>query len=366
MKNEIYPYFLSEDEFIFFWKKYFENNPDKKNDYLTLYLHYPWCNNICKFCVFGQLNYHTSKNIIGEYENRTICMISKISKLFDELNITPSELYLGGGTASLWTLESLKKIRDSLNIYDNINLKNIEIHPSDLTDEKIDFYINEMKFDRVSIGIQTFDIDTLVRQHRIPADIDKLRNAVRKFQKNGIKVNIDVIAMLDGDDDNNWEIFQNDLELLVTDIKPDSIYCGPNFKSENYYEISIILREKLIKFLNTHQECMISNDFMLSLNYEDIILFRDNPYIIYLNKEMMLNTEKKNKINEITIGIGGIDNFDAISKTPDGHYIECRYIPFEKEFVYYMNKRNIEKPNNIYDTTVRIGSCEIKPPKRII
>lgn len=363
MKNEIYPYFLSEDEFISFWKEYFKNNPDKKKDYLTLYLHYPWCNSICKFCVFGQYNYHSAKDIIGGYEKRTIHMISKVSKLFDELDIAPSELYLGGGTASLWTLETLENIKKSLNIYDNIKLKNIEIHPSDLTDEKIDFYINKMKFERVSIGIQTFDINALINQHRMPADVNKLRNAVRKFQKNGIEVNIDIIAMINGDEDNNWEVFINDLEILVTDIKPDSIYCGPNFKSENYYEISIMLREKLIKFLNTHNECIISNDFMLSLNYKDIILFRDNPYVLYLNKEMI--DEKANKDNEITIGIGGINNFNAISKTPNGHYIECRYIPFDNEFVYY-NKHNMENSNNPYETAVRIGSCKIKPPKIII
>ena len=165
MRYESYPVYLSEDEYVDFWRDYFKHHELKDNEDISLYIHYPWCRSVCKFCVFGALKYDDHKSIINQYEQATLRLIEKMRPVIEPLNI--SELFFGGGTPSLWSIESLEKMTTLIPNYDNIGIKRTEVHPFDMSKERMDFMINVMKFDHVSMGIQSFNENACRSQNRI-------------------------------------------------------------------------------------------------------------------------------------------------------------------------------------------------------
>lgn len=366
-----FPAFLSEDQFADLWKDHFKEHAYRPEDRVTMYIHYPWCRSVCNYCVFGEYSRNSARDIIPEYEKYIPRAINSVSKTLYDIGVVPSELYFGGGTASLWSFEALWNIKRAIPFYDKIQCKHCEIHPVDITDNLINFYINEMKFDRISIGIQTFDENSLLEQNRIPGDPEKVVKAIQAFQEAGVFVNIDLVAMFNGDDPYNWNIFINDICYTGSVLKPDSIYISPNYKSDDYYGISINFRRIIQDFLDLYPDYHIDKPEALSLLYEDIIRYRDIPYTLKRNlkNDMTIHQFTKGLQEETVIGIGGFQDSNALSKTSSGLFASCKYLPYDQEFLYHVfqHPRNIDqevKNEDLYTQTVQIGNYTIKPPKR--
>lgn len=370
-KFDSFPMFLTEDDLVNFWKQYLLDHRSDNNR-IQLYIHYPWCQQVCKFCVFGKYQYQKYKDIIPDYELAMIRQIRKMNEVFDI--VIPNELYLGGGTASLWTEEFLTKLRDELGCYKKIGYRQTEIHPSNLSNRRVFFYINEMNFDRVSIGVQTFNREHLEMENRIPVDLNRISNAIRRFRDNGIFVNIDLVALFHYSDNRGWDQFKEDLWITSKMMNPNSIFAEPNFKLDDFYGNSIKFREIISGFIRSNPQWHITNKEALSTNYEDIIRYRDLPYELIQGEgasEITNGDFISDRKNEIIIGLGGIDDFTAYSKTPDGFYINAKYLPQEKEFIYTLTKHdkfrdiNPSNENDLYNTRVQVGSYTIAPPRRI-
>lgn len=373
-KFDSFPMFLTEDELVEFWKQYFQEHPQNEKQHIQLYIHYPWCRQICKFCVFGQCKYADYKDIIPDYEQAMIRQLEKMNDVFF-LQARPSSIYFGGGTASLWKPETMVKIADTIYCYDTIPFKEAELHPADINMDVLGIYSGRMGFDRISIGIQSFDRQSNLDQNRIPPDINLLMNIIPYLQKRETMVNIDLVALFNGDDPSNWNIFRRDLDIAADVLIPDSIFAEPNFRSKDFYRNSIEFRKILTTFLNDHPEYSITNKDALSVNYDRIIQYRDLPYELMLtaiapSQDISRDEFIDQRKNEIIIGLGGINDFTAYSKTPDGFYINAKYLPQEKEFIYTLTKhdkfRDINPDeNDLYNTRVQVGSYTIAPPRRI-
>jgi len=368
---ESLPIFLTEDELVKFWIRYFQEHPDEV-PHVQLYIHYPWCMSLCNFCVFGQCKYKDYKDIIPDYEKAMIRQISKLNKLFDV--IIPDEMYLGGGTASLWSRDFLRELKGTLGVYDKIKWKQTEIHPMDLNQKKVQLYADELGFDRVSIGVQSFGRESNLKQNRIPANLDTLVSCIRDFQRSGVFVNIDLVALFGLKGEWGWSEFQKDLEIAATTVRPDSMFVEPNFRATDFYYISFRFRRILMEFLKQHPEYRITNSQALELSYESIIKYRDLPYELVrgsdhsqISRDEFISERKK----EVIIGLGGIGNFTAYSKTPNDFYIDAKYIPHDKEFVYTLTRHKKFEgidpvdENDLYNTKVQVGNYTIPPPRRL-
>ncbi|MCM1215372.1 MAG: radical SAM protein [Lachnospiraceae bacterium] len=374
MKNyEDLPMFLTEDGIVDFWDQWDSEHPFDKGNH-QLYIHYPWCKSICKFCVFGQCKYSDYKDMIPYYEEAMLRQLRK----FDNRKTLDGffhEVYLGGGTASLWSRNFLQKLWDMEFIQDEFF--NMEIHPNDLTDDYIKF-IMDLRPSRVSMGVQTFDEFTLKRINRLPQDTMKILVANDNFRATGIETNIDLIAIPDKDmcKEPGWGIFRRDLKLAAQ-IEPDSIFVEPNFRLGDFYLESIRFRTILKEFLENNPSWFISNPDALKCDIEDVIRYRDLPYEL-LNRNGRYGKYTTNfgskvfvweRMQETIVGLGGINDFTAYSKTPDGFYINSKYIPHDKELIYTLTKHNkftgLDDQNDLYNTRVQVGSYTITPPKRI-
>ena len=368
INNNGYPYYLHNNtEFVNYCKKYFEEYPLKDTDRFEIYIDFPFCRSICKFCVYGSQTIGQYKDQIHKYNEAVLSLISDMKDVFPK---RINNVYFGGGTPSLWNRDTLLKIIDNIQGYHNANTRTIEVHPIDLTEDWLQFVINDMNIKTVSIGIQSFDIDSNKDQCRIPANINIIRDAIEILHENGKYVNVDLVAFFSPNIDNGWEVFKNDLELAAS-LHPDDICSSVNFRVKNFYNETIKYREILKEFLDKHSEYVIEHPESLSTNIHDIIDYGEEPYHLRTHEYhkffnscgvAILDTKPNILKENVIIGFGGGIGHSAISLAGNKKEKIHSYFSFDKNSITHQVK-NINV-NNGYKAgdeipTVHVGNCVI-------
>lgn len=122
----------------------------------TLYVHIPYCKNICIYCDFPKV--YSKKQNIDLYLDNLIIELKNRAQ--DE---SFSHLYVGGGTPSILNIDQVNFLFEQ--IYKNVKIaKDAEItfeaNPENITVE----YVQNLKrhgVNRISLGVQTFNSDIL-------------------------------------------------------------------------------------------------------------------------------------------------------------------------------------------------------------
>lgn len=174
-----------------------------------IYLHIPFCKRRCIYCDF----YSTTQSDKRQAYVRTLCQ--ELEQRQDYLQgETVETIYLGGGTPSQLEESDFKQIFDTVyRIYPIGESPEItlEANPDDLTQEYIDM-LRSLPFNRLSMGIQTFNETMLERLHRRHT----ARQAIEAFEncrKAGFQnISIDLMYGLPGE---TLEIWENDLSQAV-------------------------------------------------------------------------------------------------------------------------------------------------------
>ena len=119
---------------------------------LGLYVHIPFCRNICSFCPYCKVKY--SKDLCDRYIDALLQEIHLVGSQHHGKTKTTS-LYFGGGTPAL-AADRLKEIIDAIHehfiITEGIG---IELHPDDLTPSVLTT-LKTAGVTKISIGIQSF------------------------------------------------------------------------------------------------------------------------------------------------------------------------------------------------------------------
>lgn len=181
-----------------------------------IYLHIPFCKKRCIYCDFFSTTASEKKTsyisaLCKELENRK-----------DYLNNeTIDTIYFGGGTPSQLSHDDFIRIFSTISRFYNVNKEaeiTLEANPDDLTDEYLES-ISTLPFNRLSMGIQTFNDDTLQllrRRHNSAQAIE----AFNRCRKHGFQnISIDLIYGLPGETEELWN---NDLDIAVG-LKPEHI-----------------------------------------------------------------------------------------------------------------------------------------------
>lgn len=158
----------------------------------SVYIHIPFCSNICSYCDFSKMFYN--ENYADKYLE---ALEKEIKENYKNEEI--KTIYIGGGTPSSLNLNQLKKLLDITNIFKTNNLEEftIECNPENLDKEKIKLFTN-YKVNRISLGVQTFNdkyLKYLNRCHNKEMVFDVI-NLLKKYNFNNI--NIDLIYALKG------------------------------------------------------------------------------------------------------------------------------------------------------------------------
>ena len=133
---------------------------------LALYIHFPWCVQKCPYCDF---NSHAVKNGIPEMEyiNALISDLEQELPLIWGRSIT--SIFMGGGTPSLFSAESIDKLfselRSRLTFAPDIEIT-LEANPGTVEQGRFKEY-RAIGINRLSIGVQSFADDKLIKLGRI-------------------------------------------------------------------------------------------------------------------------------------------------------------------------------------------------------
>lgn len=167
----------------------------------SLYIHVPFCKTRCVYCDF----YSTTQSELKERYIRALCRELEMRKSYLGGEAVET-IYFGGGTPSLLEPCDFGQVFDAIRrIYGMEQVREItlEANPDDLTPEYLQA-LSRLPFNRISIGIQTFN-DGILRLLRRRHSSRQAVRAVRDARSAGFdNISIDLIYGLPGETPDDW------------------------------------------------------------------------------------------------------------------------------------------------------------------
>ena len=187
---------------------------------LGLYLHIPFCRKRCRFCYFRVYTQQNAKTI-----QRYVEALSKeLSLLSEQPGLQGREIevaYFGGGTPSYLSSKQLLQLRDQLSqsvSWETAKEVTFECEPGTLNLEKVKT-LKEIGITRISLGVESFN-DAILEENGRAHLSPEVERAYGWIQEVGFpQVNIDLIAGMIGETDENWS---ESLEKALA-MQPDNI-----------------------------------------------------------------------------------------------------------------------------------------------
>lgn len=211
-KTEVGSYFISNYPPFSLWNREevpalfdaLDAEPDRSVP-LGLYIHIPFCRKRCKFCYFRVYTDQNAKAI----ENYVQALVREVDLLSGRRGVQGRSLrfvYFGGGTPSYLSAKQLRSLRDRLHAsvsWDDAEEVTFECEPGTLSLEKVQT-LKEIGVTRVSLGIENFN-DRILEENGRAHLTPEIFRAYEWIQQVGFpQVNIDLIAGMVGETDENW------------------------------------------------------------------------------------------------------------------------------------------------------------------
>ncbi len=213
---------------------------------LGVYLHIPFCEQICPYCPYNKEIY--SPDVARRY---TIAVKKEIDFYSDIVgNRAVTSFYIGGGTPTTMLYSGIEDIL--VHIYDNFNMQcdiHMESHPNHLTSENLHDIV-AMGIRHLSTGVEALQ-ERHLRTLKRPYTVEKVKAAVeRAINMNFECVNADFIFALP---DQTYSEVEQAGQVLV-DMDVDQIAAYPLFRFpytkmgsygiESIFKISTILKRR--------------------------------------------------------------------------------------------------------------------------
>ena len=235
---------------------------------LGIYIHIPFCVRKCGYCGFYSIPLREA--VLAEYtkviESQILnqSFVPKEIEKFDVNRYYVDSIFLGGGTPSLLSSESMQRILsavDSVFCIDKDAEITVEANPGTLNLDKLLAY-KSAGINRISLGIQSFD-DYELRQIGRIHDTEVALKTIEACSRAGFEnLNLDLIFSLPNQTLEGWE---SNLKTAI-DISPEhlSIYglqleegtdFFERFKAGEFDETSDILDRAMY-----HKACDILKD----------------------------------------------------------------------------------------------------------
>ena len=186
-------------------------NPKKSVGTIGLYLHIPFCKNLCPYCPYNRVEFEADK--AQRYEGAVLNEINLFGEYLAKKQV--NSLYIGGGTPTTM-LESLVRIIKHLGSVVDLSHSDIciELAPNDMPNVTLQA-LKSAGVTMISIGAETFR-DTFNEKLQRDMDGSIVLDAVQRAVKIGFdSVNVDLMFALPG----------QTTEDLLEDVKT-AIDCG--------------------------------------------------------------------------------------------------------------------------------------------
>lgn len=221
-------------------------------DELGIYLHIPFCRQICPYCPYNKEIY--CPDVARRYASAVKREIDFYADIVGNRPVT--SLYIGGGTPTTMLGNGLADILEHiLAVFDVRAEIHMESHPNDLSAENLDA-IRSLGVQHLSAGVEALQ-DRHLRFLRRPYTVEKAKDAVGRAVSGGFKcVNVDVIFALPRQ--TSWEVEQAGRALVEMGVDQVAAYplfrfpytlMGGNGRTDNYDPATIFKRRKMLRIL---------------------------------------------------------------------------------------------------------------------
>ena len=195
-------------------------SPPPPDNALGVYFHVPFCRKRCHFCYFRVYTDKNADDIKGYLDHgiREMEMYARTPRLAGR---RPKFVYFGGGTPSYLSVSQLKSLTDRMKAllpWDVAEEVAFEAEPGTLTEGKLSA-LREIGITRLSLGVENFDRHILEINGRAHRE-DEIYRAYNFSRSVGFpQINIDLIAGMVEETDENWR--RNIAKLI--ELQPDSV-----------------------------------------------------------------------------------------------------------------------------------------------
>jgi oxygen-independent coproporphyrinogen-3 oxidase len=188
----------------------------------TLYVHIPFCDQLCSFCGFNK--YLSPEDKKAEYIDALMEEMRMYSQKKYVQTMEFHAIYLGGGTPNSLTTDQLERILTFIRANFQLS-KDCEITcegtPQNFTKE-MNAALKKNGVNRISAGVQTFDRAIRLEHLHMRNGKEELLQYIDQIQTDFENFNLDLIYNLPNQTDEIWD---DDLEtVLKTKVKHLTIY----------------------------------------------------------------------------------------------------------------------------------------------
>ena len=183
----------------------------------SLYVHIPFCRQICPYCAFASV-----RDNCGSHD-RYVSAVCKevISSMHLKTSNPLDSVCFGGGTPTQLESVDLGRILSTINEVCGIATDaeiTIEANPGSVENYKLEALL-EIGFNRLSIGVQSFDAKTLTKLGRVHT-VDEAIEAFQLARECGFEnINIDLMFSIPDVPEQTWQ----DSIRKGIDLNPDHI-----------------------------------------------------------------------------------------------------------------------------------------------
>ena len=192
-----------------------------------LYIHVPFCEELCPFCSFNRMEYQPG------FAQRYFNALRKEILMYKDLGYNFKALYVGGGTPTISIDELASTIQLVRNTYDIIEIS-VETNPHHLTKTNTAL-LKDMGVDRLSVGVQTFDdnlLKSLKRHHKYGSG-EEIKKRLQQTQGIFHTLNVDMIFNFPTQ---NRAMLEKDLSTIIS-LGVDQVTYYPLMSSTQTQEI---------------------------------------------------------------------------------------------------------------------------------
>jgi oxygen-independent coproporphyrinogen-3 oxidase len=200
---------------------------------LGVYFHIPFCRKRCHFCYFRVYTDKNAEDIKGYIESG----MQEMERYAATPRIAgrkPKFVYFGGGTPSYLSVKQLTELTDRMKAtlpWDEVEEVAFEAEPGTLTEGKL-AALQKLGVTRLSLGVENFEKHILEVNGRAHKE-DEIYRAYNFARSVGFpQINIDLIAGMVEETDENWQ--RNIAKLL--ELQPD---CVTIYQMEIPYNTTI-------------------------------------------------------------------------------------------------------------------------------
>lgn len=189
----------------------------------AIYLHVPFCEQICHYCDFNK--FFLKNQPVDEYIDDVLTEMARTVSAVPPKKPIES-IYLGGGTPTALTSAQLQRLLLGLHDYFPISAEvewTVEVNPGSADHEKLQM-MAAAGVNRLSIGAQTFDKQLLKAINRDHQPEDVLEQVLLARQAGISNISVDMMYALPTQTMEQWDESLNELlQLPITHVSAYSL-----------------------------------------------------------------------------------------------------------------------------------------------